>query len=145
MFKVLAKFVDMTNGNLKTCKEHLMFNSVNNPFGQRIESAISTGQEKRQNQQNQQQNEEKKYLENDDKDEVKIGGLPILTEDEIISMTHSYIEKLKSENESNEKVLKKLDKFLEKFDVKKFMKGNPNMTSPDFHMVMYNETCSLLQ
>ncbi len=122
-----------------------MFNSVNNPFGQRIESAISTGQEKRQNQQNQQQNEEKKYLENDDKDEVKIGGLPILTEDEIISMTHSYIEKLKSENESNEKVLKKLDKFLEKFDVKKFMKRNPNMTSPDFHMVMYNETCSLLQ
>ena len=38
-----------------------------------------------------------------------------------------------------------LDKFLEKFDVKKFMKRNPNMTSPDFHMVMYNETCGLLQ
>lgn len=122
-----------------------MFNSVNNPFGQRIDSAISTGQEKRQNQQNQQQREEKKYLESDDKDEVKIGGLPILTEDEILSMTRSYIEKLKSENENNEKVLKKLDKFLEKFDVKKFMKRNPNMTSPDFHMVMYNETCSLLQ
>ena len=32
-----------------------MFNSVNNPFGQRIDSAVSTGQEKRQNQQNQQQ------------------------------------------------------------------------------------------
>ena len=38
-----------------------MFNAVNNPFGQRIESAISTGQEKRQHQQNQQQNEKKKY------------------------------------------------------------------------------------
>ena len=122
-----------------------MFNSVNNPFGQRIDSAVSTGQEKRQNQQNQQQREEKKYLESDDKDEVKIGGLPILTEDEILSMTRSYIEKLKSENENNEKVLKKLDKFLEKFDVKKFMKRNPNMTSPDFHMVMYYETCGLLQ
>lgn len=135
----------MTNSNLKTCKEHRMFNSVNNPFGQRIDSAVSTGQEKRQNQQNQQQREEKKYLESDDKDEVKIGGLPILTEDEILSMTRSYIEKLKSENENNEKVLKKLDKFLEKFDVKKFMKRKPNMTSPDFHMVMYNETCGLLQ
>ena len=122
-----------------------MFNSVNNPFGQRIDSAVSTGQEKRQNQQNQQQREEKKYLESDDKDEVKIGGLPILTEDEILSMTRSYIEKIKSENENNEKVLKKLDKFLEKFDVKKFMKRNPNMTSPDFRMVMYNETCGLLQ
>lgn len=122
-----------------------MFNSVNNPFGQRIESAISTGQEKRQHQQNKQQNEEKKYLENDDKDEVKIGGLPILTEDEILSMTRIYIEKLKSENENNEKVLKKLDKYLEKFDVKKFMKQNPNMTSSDFHMVMFNETCGLVQ
>ena len=122
-----------------------MFNSVNNPFGQRIESAISTGQEKRQHQQNQQQNEEKKYLENDDKDEVKIGGLPVLTEDEILSMTQMYIEKLKSENESNEKALKKLDKYLEKFDVKKFMKQNPNMTSSDFHMVMFNETCGLVQ
>ena len=40
-----------------------MFNSVNNPFGQRIESALSTGQEKRQQQQ-EQQNDEKKYLEN---------------------------------------------------------------------------------
>ena len=73
-----------------------MFNAVNNPFGQRIESAISTGQEKRQHQQNQQQNEEKKYLENDDKDEVKIGGLPILTEDEIQIMTENYIAKLKT-------------------------------------------------
>ncbi len=121
-----------------------MFNAVNNPFGQRIESAISTGQEKRQHQQNQQQNEEKKYLENDDKDEVKIGGMPILTEDEIMAMTQNYIAKLKSENEGNTKVIEKLDKYLKKFDVKKFMKRNPNMTSPDFHMIMYNETYGLL-
>ena len=122
-----------------------MFNSVNNPFGQRIESAISTGQEKRQNQQNQPENKEKKYLENDDKDEVKIGGLPILTEDEILAMTQSYIARLKSENEGRDNVIEKLDKFLEKFDVKKFMKRNPNMTSPDFHMVMYNETANLIK
>ena len=62
-----------------------MFNSVNNPFGQRIESALSTGQEKRQQQQ-EQQNDEKKYLENDDKDEVQIGELPPLTEDEVLSL-----------------------------------------------------------
>lgn len=120
-----------------------MFNSVNNPFGQRIESAISTGQEKRQNQQDQQKNDEKKYLENDEKDEVKIGGLPILTEDDVMYLTQNYIAKLKSENEGNDKVIEKLNKFLDKFDVKKFMKRNPDMTSADFHMVMFNETVNL--
>lgn len=122
-----------------------MFNSVNNPFGQRIESAISTGQDRQHQQQEQKQDEDKKYLENDEKDEVKIGGLPILTEEEIIAMTNSYIAKLKSENETNEKACKNLDKYLAKFDVKKFMKQNPNMTSADFHMVMYNETSSLIR
>ena len=63
-----------------------------------------------------------------------------MTEDEVLAMTHSYIEKLKSEHEENPKVIKKLDNYLAKFDVKKFMKKNPNMTSPDFYMVMYNET-----
>lgn len=121
-----------------------MFNAVNNPFGQRIESAISTGQEKKQHQQNQQKEEEKKYLENDDKDKVDIRKLPTLTEDEILAMTQSYIAKLKSENEGNEKTIQKLDKFLAKFDVKKFMKQNPNMTSADFHMVMFNETINLV-
>lgn len=115
-----------------------MFNSVNNPFGQRIESAISTGQERKQHQQ-EQKKEEKKYLESDDKDEVQIGGLPVLTEDEILFMTKDYIAKLKSENEGNSKYVEKLDKYLAKFDVKKFMKRNPNMTSSDFHMVMFNE------
>jgi len=122
-----------------------MFNAVNNPFGQRIESAISTGQDSQQHRQEQQQEEGKKYLENDDKDEVKIGGLPVLTEEEVLAMTQDYIAKLKSENEGNEKICKNLDKFLAKFNVKKFMKQNPNMTSADFHMVMYNETAGLLR
>ena len=122
-----------------------MFNSVNNPFGQRIESALSTGQEKRQHQQEQQKDEEKRYLENDEKDEVKIGGLPILTEEEIAAMTNNYIANLKSEHSSEPKIIEKLDKFLTKFDVKKFMKQNPNMTSADFHMVMFNETVNLIK
>ncbi len=122
-----------------------MFNSVNNPFGQRIESAVSTGQEKRQHQQEQQKEEEKRYLENDEKDEVKIGGLPILTEEEVLAMTRNYISNLKAEHEANPKIVEKLDKFLNKFDVKKFMKQNPNMTSADFHMVMFNETANLIK
>ena len=32
-----------------------------------------------------------------------------------------------------------------KFDVQKFMKKNPSMTSPDFYMVMYNETEGLVK
>ena len=68
-----------------------------------------------------------------------------MTEDEVLAMTQQYIAKLKNEHENNEKVLKKLDKYLENFDVKKFMKKNPNMTSPDFYMVMYNETESLVK
>ncbi|MBR6722234.1 hypothetical protein IKL64_02145 [bacterium] len=121
-----------------------MFNSVNNPFGQRIESAVSTGQEKQRQQQDQQKDEEKRYLESDEKDEVKIGGLPILTEDDVIYLTQNYIARLKDENRENPKTVEKLDKFLAKFDVKKFMKQNPNMTSADFHMIMYNETAGLL-
>ena len=121
-----------------------MFNSVNNPFGQRIESAVSTGQEKQRQQQDQQKDEEKRYLESDEKDEVKICGLPILTEDDVIYLTQNYIARLKDENRENPKTVEKLDKFLAKFDVKKFMKQNPNMTSADFHMIMYNETAGLL-
>lgn len=120
-----------------------MFNSISNPFGQKIESAISTGQERKQHQQERQQ-EEKKYLEEEDNDEVNISPLPALTEDDIIYLTKNYIEKLKTENEKNPKTIEKLDKFLAKFNVKKFMKQNPNMTSSDFYMVMYNEVASLL-
>jgi len=122
-----------------------MFNSVGNPFGQRIESAISAGQDNQQHRQEQQKDEEKKYLENDDKDEVKIGGLPVLTEEEVLAMVQNYIAKLKDENAASEKICKNLDKFLAKFDIKKFMKQNPNMTSADFHMVMYNETAGLIK
>lgn len=121
-----------------------MFNSINNPFSNRIESAISTGQDKKQNQQEQKQDNEKKYLEDNDNDEVKISSLPVLSEEDVLFLTNNYINKLKSEYLDNEKVLKKLDKFLEKFDVKKFMKQNPNMTNADFHMVMYNETSKLV-
>ena len=82
----------------------------------------------------------KKYLEEDEPDEVRLGGMPILTEDEVKAMVNSYISKLKEENKDRQKVVEKLDKYLEKFDVQKFMKRNPNMTSPDFYMIMYNET-----
>jgi hypothetical protein len=126
-------------------KEVIMFNSVNNPFGQRIESTISTGQDRQHQQQEQQQDEEKKYLEEDDNDEVKISPLPELTEEQVKYMTQEYIAKLKSEHEGNDKAMQKLDKFLAKFDVKKFMKQNPNMTSADFHMVMFNETANLIK
>ena len=88
--------------------------------------------------------EERKYLEEDDNDEVSIAQRPILTEDEVLYLTKEYIAKLKSEHENEPKVLQKLDKFMAKFDVKKFMKSNPNMTVSDFNMVMYNETAGLL-
>ena len=87
-----------------------MFNSVNNPFNRKIESSTSSDSNKQQQRQEEKKNE-KKYLEQEEKDEVRIGGLPILTEEEILSMTNSYINNLKSENENNEKVIKKLDKF----------------------------------
>ncbi len=121
-----------------------MFNSVNNPFGRKIESALSTGQEKRQNQQEQNKDDEKRYLENDDKDEVQISSTPVLSEEDIVYLTKNYIEKLKNENEDKPKVLEKLDKFLSKFDAKKFMKRNPDITTSDFYMVMYNEVAGLL-
>ena len=84
-----------------------MFNSVNNPFSQRIESALSTGQEKQRQQQDQQKDEEKRYLDNDEKDEVKIGGLPILTEDDVLYLTQNYIARLKDENQDKPKVIEK--------------------------------------
>ena len=122
-----------------------MFNSVNrNPF-QKIDSALSAGSDSNQQRQQDKQDDEKKYLEEDEKDEVKIGGRPILTEADILYMTKEYINNLKNENEGNEKVIAKLDKFLSKFDVKKFMKNNPDMTASDFHMIMYNETAGLLK
>jgi len=117
-----------------------MFNSINNPFGhnQKIES--STSSDSNSHHQREQKKEEKKRLiDEEEQDEVRLGGMPILTEDEVLSMVKNYINKMKDENSTNEKAIKKLDKYLEKFDIKKFMKKNPNMTSPDFYMVMFNE------
>lgn len=122
-----------------------MFNFVNrNPFGQKIESAVSTGGDGKHQNQNNNQEEERNLLDEDDNDEVSISGRPILTEEDILYLTKEYIEKLKSEHEDNPKIIKKLDDFLNKFNVKKFMKNNPDMTASDFHMVMYNETASLV-
>ena len=122
-----------------------MFNYVNrNPFGQKIESAVSTGQNQQQKQNPQQDDEETKYLEEDDKDEVSISKRPELTEEEVIFLVGQYISKLKSEHEGNEKIQKNLDKFLDRFNVKRFMKQNPNMTVSDFNMIMFNETSGLL-
>ena len=117
-----------------------MFNNVNNPFAQRQVSSSTSSDSNGKRQKEDPKKELKKYIDEDEPDEVKIGGLPILTEDEVFAMVKSYIAKLKSENEDNEKVINRLDKYLEKFDIKKFMKKNPNMTSPDFYMIMYNET-----
>lgn len=121
-----------------------MFNNVNNPFTRTVSSSTSSdGHERRQKED--QKEELKKYIDEDEPDEVKIGGLPILTEDEVLSMTHQYINKLIDEHSENEKTVKKLNNYLDKFDVKKFMKKNPNMTSPDFYMVMFNETEGLIK
>jgi len=122
-----------------------MFNSINNPFGnQRVTSSTSSDSDKRHQNQNQNQNGERNLLDENEQDEVKIGGMPILTEDEITFMVKDYISKLKNEHSDNEKVLKKLDKYLANFNVVKFMKHNPNMTSQDFHMIMFNETSDLV-
>ncbi len=120
-----------------------MFNNVNNPFRAVSSSTSSDSHGRRQKEDPKE--ELKKYIDEDEPDEVKIGGMPILTEDEIISMVKSYIDNLKSEHSDNDKIIKKLDKYLEKFDIKKFMKNNPNITSPDFYMIMYNETQGLVQ
>lgn len=120
-----------------------MFNSVNNPFSKAIESSTSSNSNGKR-QKEEPKKELKRHLDEDEPDEVLLGGMPILTEDEILSMVKQYISKLKDENSDNEKIVKKLDGFLQKFDVKKFMKKNPNLTSPDFYMVMYNETSDIV-
>lgn len=125
-----------------------MFNFINNMFRQAeqqqaIENSASSDEGKH-NKEQEQKKKEKKYLEQEEADEVRIGGRPELTEAEVWSMTVDYVNKLKSANADREKVIAKLDKFLENFNVKKFMKNNPHMTSPDFYMVIFNETDSLV-
>lgn len=120
-----------------------MFNSVNNPFGRRIESSTSSDTNSNKQKGQEHKEKERKLLEEEEQDEVRIGGLPLLTEDDIIYMVKQYITNIKNEHEGNEKIQKKADKWLEKFDVKKFMKKNPTLTSSDFYMVMYMETDSI--
>lgn len=122
-----------------------MFNNVNNPFGNRVISSSTSSDSNGRRQKEDPKEKLKKYIEEDEPDEVLLGGQPILTEEEILAMTRQYIAKLKTEHEDNEKIQKKLNKYLDNFDVKKFMKKNPNMTNPDFYMVMFNETESLVK
>ncbi len=121
-----------------------MFNSVGNPFNKKIESSTSSDKDKQQKQQEKKE-QERRLLDEDEPDEVRLGGMPILTEDEIKYMVNSYVAKLKDENEMREKVVQKLDGYLAKFDVQKFMKRNPNLTSSEFYMVMFNETEGLVK
>lgn len=123
----------------------MFFNNVNNSFENRAISSSTSSDSHGRRQKEDPKEELKKYIDEDEPDEVLIGGQPILTEDEVVAMVNQYIAKLKSEHEDNEKIQKKLDKYLEHFDIKKFMKKNPNMTSPDFYMVMFNETEGLVK
>ena len=125
-----------------------MFSFINNFLAQVEQQAIemgastdSDGQRKEQ----QQKKQEKKWLEQVEADEVKIGGRPLLTEAEVQVMAELYIDKLKIANQDRPKVVAKLDKYIEKFNVKKFMKDNPDLTHPDFYMVIFNETEKLVQ
>ena len=93
-----------------------MFNSVNNPFNRSVSSSTSSDSNGKRQKQDPKK-ELKKYLEEDEPDEVRLGGLPILTQDDVKSMVNSYISKLKEENSCREKVVQKLDKYLQKFDV----------------------------
>lgn len=124
-----------------------MFNFINNffraPEQQAVENSASSDEGKQQKEQ-EQKKKEKKYLEQEEADEVRIGGRPELSEEEVWAMTVDYVNKLKRNNADREKVIAKLDKFLENFNVKRFMRNNPHMTSPDFYMVIFNETDSLV-
>ena len=122
-----------------------MFNFVNgNPFNQKIESAVSTGQENKHRQKEDNKDEDRTYLEDDDQDEVNISLRPELTEDDVLYLMNEYINKRKAEHEDNPKIIEKLDKYKSKFDVKKFMKRNPHLTVSDFNMIMFNEISGLL-
>ena len=121
-----------------------MFNFVNgNPFNQKIESAVSTGQENKRQQQ-QKEEQERNLLDEDDNDEVSISQRPELTEDQILYLLNEYIEKRKNEHENEPKIIEKLDKYKSKFDVKKFMKSNSHLTISDFNMIMFNELSGIL-
>lgn len=124
-----------------------MFNFIGNMFRsaeqQSVEGSTSSDDGNHKKEQ-EQKKKEKKYLEQEEADEVKIGGRPELTEEEIWSLLKEYVSKLKSQYSDNEKICKKLDKFYENFNMKRFIKNNPHMTHPDFYMVIYNETSHIV-
>jgi len=122
-----------------------MFNFVNgNPFNQRIESAVSTGQENKRQKEQQQEEKERKLLDEEDNDEISISQRPELTEDDVLYLLNEYISKRKAEHENEQKIIEKLDKYKSKFDVKKFMKSNPHINVSDFNMIMFNELSGIL-
>ena len=120
-----------------------MFNSVNNPFNRRIESSTSSDANGGQQQRQEQKQPEKRLIDEEEQDEVLLGGRPIMTEDDIVFMVKDYISRIKNESGNDENVCHKADKWLEKFDIKKFMKSNPNITISDFNMIMFMETENL--
>ena len=118
-----------------------MFNSVNNPFSnRRIESSTSSDTNGGQHRQQEQKQPERNLLNEEEQDELQFQTIKVLTEDDIIYLVKEYINKQKSEHADDEKFIQKADKWLSKFDVKKFMKRNPNITISDFNMVMFMET-----
>lgn len=122
-----------------------MFNYVSgNPFNQKIESALSAGQENKRQQQQQKNEDERRLLDEDDNDEISISRRPELSEDDVLYLLNEYITKRKNEHENEPKIIEKLDRYKSKFDVKKFMKRNPNLTISDFNMIMFNELSEIL-
>ncbi len=122
-----------------------MLNLSGNPFAQFIETSVHTnGDGKQQKQQHQQQGNEHKYLQDNESDEIKISHTESLSEDEILAITQNYVAKLINENSENEKTVKKLDKYVQNFNVKKFMKNNPNINNSDMRMILFNETSNLI-
>lgn len=122
-----------------------MLNLSGNPFAQFVETSVfANGDSQHKQQQKQQQKKEHSYLKDDDKDEISLSKPGALSEAEILAMTQNYVAKLKSENSANEKALKKLDKYIDNFNVKKFMKNNPDISNSDIRMILFNETSNLI-
>ncbi len=118
-----------------------MFNSVNNPFGnRRVESSTSSDKNGGQQHQQERKEQKKNLFDEKESDEIKFDNRPVMTEDDILYMVEEYINRLKEEFNGDEKLTQKADRWLEKFDVHKFMKNNPNITISDFNMIMYMET-----
>ena len=76
-----------------------MFNYVSgNPFNQKIESALSAGQENKRQQQQQKNEDERRLLDEDDNDEISISRHPELSEDDVLYLLNEYIPDVKVGN-----------------------------------------------